>query len=265
MQVYEHAHADHGGILLQTAADATAYGSRPSTRVVHYMDFPDPDADLRPVLAALIHAYDATSPFAREWTLRASVAPVFETVIQTMWSLHTRPLMVVLPWATLRALEPRIASWSNTTWRAMASICACDESHNRSWVALLEDAARCDTASLERVAATGRTALSRDPDGPASWELLRKEIQSGAVELVETRVCVQDMGELMLWRARGTRVASLIRSIACRLWRLPGHVRPSRDTCTLAACGETLDPKRTLEEYGVDEDTPLFFTPFFTP
>lgn len=74
------------------------------------------------------------------------------------------------------------------------------------------------------------------------------------VEIIETRVMTEDTThELVLRRARGAALMLIATSGAAWMWALFGcRILPPY---VIAVAGERLDLNRTLEEYGVDDDT----------
>lgn len=84
-----------------------------------------------------------------------------------------------------------------------------------------------------------------------------QRIQKGEIQIVETRVA----GGVSISRARGARVRDVLSS-ACGALVMRGVMDYDilaawRRRPTLWARGERLDEDRTLEEYGVDDDTEL--------
>lgn len=86
-----------------------------------------------------------------------------------------------------------------------------------------------------------------------------KLVRKGRITTVETRVCVKDH-EFFLRRARCVLVGHLIQAVNDRLnvWGWSSMHRPSRRySLELHVAGEALEYGRTLEEYGIDDETPV--------
>lgn len=83
-------------------------------------------------------------------------------------------------------------------------------------------------------------------------------LRGGAFEFVDTRV-QYGAREFVLRRVRGASVDGILEAALDRmlLWDWLSEWDTAGRTLRLVARGETLEPARTLEDYGLDPDTPL--------
>lgn len=91
-----------------------------------------------------------------------------------------------------------------------------------------------------------------------TWVSLHEEWCAGRLNLVETRVHMpHGMPDLLVLRARGVAIYIIMSYAQTRAERA-GYVA-NHAGCVLKAHGETLDGERSLEAYGLDDETPLTF------
>lgn len=149
------------------------------------------------------------------------------------------------------------ATWTTADWHVVAA-----HAIGPALVAALEETAiRPGAVSLDgvRFPFSEETALAGAASAFPSngdWGILQREVQSGVVELVQTRVQVfvagAVLGERMLWRGRGALIHSIAFSVISRF----GAVMDGSEIT--AFVGEAaLELGHTLEEYGVDDESPL--------
>lgn len=169
---------------------------------------------------------------------------------------------VYLATACSAALAQAWPTWTNAEWDAVL-LMNTSTKESALWHVLLEAACtmvetlfepagvRFNDSGLEPRAA--QTVRRRRHGCSIDWVALHAAIRRGEIELVETRV-VWANGEFILPRARGARVDSIRTSALAR-------IRLHTDFVTwhaVRACGEILvKTSRTLEEYGVDDETPI--------
>lgn len=143
------------------------------------------------------------------------------------------------------ALEEAAREWTNTEWAGFARACAA--MRPPPWL-LLQKAVDWDVPTLEGVCAGTNTCLRAASDEIVDWGALKASLKASMENLVDTRV-VYAGRETVVRRARHAR----IHDIAATAYPCRMHVVYAN--LTVAVCGEPLDDTRTLEAYGVDDET----------
>lgn len=159
-----------------------------------------------------------------------------------------------LPWAGCLGMRHKAYAldtheWTDAQW---ATYLRASVPYDPSIILCLEDAVfRNNGPSLENLVYGKFTRLQAPSDVLIDWGELRRKWLAGALDLVNTRVRVSST-EVVVCRARGVR----IREIALAV------LGPSLtwETWTISACGEILENTRTLEAYGLDDETELCVT-----
>lgn len=104
---------------------------------------------------------------------------------------------------------------------------------------------------------SSRNMLARVTDSSAvsTWAELHEEWRAGRLNLVETRVHMpHDLPDLLVQRARGVMIYNIALYAETRIERAQGDLHFGY---VIKACDEVLDGERTLESYGIDDETPV--------
>lgn len=142
-----------------------------------------------------------------------------------------------------------VCAWSLDDWHTMIGCGA------QSWAFLLGHALMHTTQDLHFNATMVLCVRPR-----CAGLLTARDVQDGTIPLVQTRVCVESHGlEVVLTRARGATVESILMTV--RSWLSLAHGVVIFKALEARACGEYLERHRTLEECGVDDETPLQIVP----
>lgn len=160
-----------------------------------------------------------------------------------------------LPHASYEALREASRTWDLADWQATTH----RHGNNVGVKRLIEDAVLCaDTMPLEHVS-HGLQSSALLPLGLSAvhWADVQTALRDGRITLVETRVSVSvrgaPWGECVIWRARGTPIWRLWSSAYAHFAITKGG---SEWTARVLIGGEELaDLNRSLEDYGVDDDT----------
>lgn len=206
------------------------------------------------ILHALVCVWPALDAIAFERET-ADIVPAAVSYLHNVRAAST--LRIVLPHHTVSALAPAAPSWNTAMWNALVARC---RSSIHWWFPFLEDAVRCpEGPGLGGLWLREWSALQPGTRRVEDWGALASAVRRGAIELVETRVCFERAHkEITLWRARGACVQAITASMLYRLCRSTGMVHVEAED-GLHANGEALEETRTLEEYGVDDETTLVF------
>lgn len=161
----------------------------------------------------------------------------------------TEPDSLAMLVSTDMALRKTSRMWSNAQWRSVLrlirpciNVCVC-----------LENAVRHRRGpSLNGVCWGTAASLRPRDDTLVDWGALRRQWRYKEINLVDTRVSVSGRTDVCVRRARGARIQDIVHAA----FRDP-KVKLLYDMYAVYVNGELLDQARTLEEYGVDDETEL--------
>lgn len=178
-------------------------------------------------------------------------------------AIHIQPLLTILCSAadlicvydlntcgSGMALAATAPTWDDETWRKLTLVVP----HSNPVRALLEIAVTCGTAAtLADVLYYGLTSLVKTAEEhTVEWGAVR----ASSEERIVTRVTAAWLN-IDLTRVRGVCVKNIIASLEAHYALYDGCETDDGEEGSLWACGERLDVERSIEDYGLDDETPL--------
>lgn len=203
------------------------------------------------VLTAVFASFAKSSVFVVSGRALAQWLP---TVALAFAAAPATPFYVTIAASACNdALVQAAAAWDDVAWRAITAVFVYDH----KICGLLEAAiAQHTKASLNGIVCGSSLDTPLVPRGhrePVDWGAVRR------ADLIPTRIHAGGAERVVL-RARGAGIDALIASVEANA-ALRGEpvLHDETSAGTLWVCDERLDESRTLEEYGIDDETLLVY------